>query len=39
VEDYLRAQGRFRHLFEPARDEAALAEIQAGIDAYWEAAG
>lgn len=35
VEDYLKLQGRYRHLFEPARDEAAIAEIQAGIDAYW----
>ena len=35
VEDYLSTQGRFRHLFEPARDEARIAEIQAGVDAYW----
>jgi len=35
VEEYLRRQGRFRHLFEPVRNEAALAEIQAGVDAYW----
>lgn len=39
VEEYLRLQGRYRHLFEPARDEAAIAEIQAGIDAYWAKAG
>jgi pyruvate ferredoxin oxidoreductase beta subunit len=36
VEDYLRAQGRFRHLFEPSRDEALLGEIQRRVDAYWE---
>jgi len=36
VEDYLKRQGRFRHLFEPQRDEAALAAIQAKVDAYWE---
>jgi len=35
VEDYLKLQGRFRHLFEPVRDEAAIAEIQARVDAYW----
>jgi pyruvate ferredoxin oxidoreductase beta subunit len=35
VEEYLRRQGRFAHLFEPARDEALLAEIQARVDAYW----
>ena len=36
VEAYLVKQGRFRHLFEPERDERALAEIQARVDAYWE---
>ena len=35
VEDYLETQGRFRHLFEPRRDETLLAEIQARVDAYW----
>jgi pyruvate ferredoxin oxidoreductase beta subunit len=35
VEEYLRLQGRFRHLFEPTRDEAVIAEIQARVDAYW----
>jgi pyruvate ferredoxin oxidoreductase beta subunit len=35
VEDYLKLQGRFRHLFEPERDEAGIAEIQARVDAYW----
>jgi pyruvate ferredoxin oxidoreductase beta subunit len=39
VEEYLRAQGRFRHLFEPARDEARLAAIQARVDAYWDGVG
>jgi pyruvate ferredoxin oxidoreductase beta subunit len=39
VEAYLSRQGRFRHLFEPERDEAALAAIQARVDAYWSAAG
>ncbi len=36
VEEYLKLQGRFRHLFEPERDEKQLDEIQARIDAYWE---
>ncbi len=35
VEDYLRPQPRFAHLFEPRRNEAVIAEIQAGVDAYW----
>ena len=36
VEDYLRLQGRFRHLFEPERDEAQIATIQQRVDAYWQ---
>jgi pyruvate ferredoxin oxidoreductase beta subunit len=36
VEEYLKLQGRFAHLFEPERNEAALAEIQAHVDADWE---
>lgn len=39
VEEYLRTQGRFAHLFAPARNEALLAEIQAGVDAYWAGVG
>ena len=35
VEEYLKKQGRFRHLFEPVRNDALLAEIQAAVDAYW----
>jgi pyruvate ferredoxin oxidoreductase beta subunit len=35
VEDYLKLQGRFRHLFEPERNEPLLAEIQARVDRYW----
>ena len=37
VEAYLKLQGRFAHLFEPARDEQRLAEIQASVDRYWAA--
>jgi pyruvate ferredoxin oxidoreductase beta subunit len=39
VEEYLKRQGRFAHLFEPERNEALLAEIQARVDAYWERVG
>ena len=37
VEEYLKRQGRFAHLFAPRRDEAVLGEIQAKVDAYWAA--
>ena len=37
VERYLERQARFRHLFLPERDEAALAALQARVDAYWRA--
>jgi len=36
VEEYLKLQGRFAHLFEPQRDDAAIAEIQAYVDGYWK---
>jgi pyruvate ferredoxin oxidoreductase beta subunit len=39
VEAYLKTQGRFRHLFEPARDEAAIAAIQRAVDDYWREKG
>lgn len=35
VTDYLEPQRRFRHLFRPRRDDAALDRIQANVDAYW----
>jgi pyruvate ferredoxin oxidoreductase beta subunit len=35
VEEYLKRQGRFRHLFEPTRNQVLLDEIQARIDRYW----
>lgn len=37
VEDYLKLQGRFKHLFEPQRNDSLLSEIQAGVDSYWQA--
>jgi pyruvate ferredoxin oxidoreductase beta subunit len=36
VEEYLQLQGRFKHLFEPQRDEEMLKLIQDKIDRYWE---
>jgi len=36
VEEYLKRQGRFSHLFHPQRNEALLKEIQAKVDGYWE---
>ena len=38
VEAYLQGQGRFRHLFEPARQESALDAIQQAVDRYWATA-
>ena len=35
VEDYLEGQGRYRHLFEPKRNEAAIGLIQKQVDTYW----
>ena len=35
VEEYLRRQGRFSHLFQPQRKETLLKEIQARVDGYW----
>jgi len=35
VEDYLKAQGRFAHLFSPVSNEALISGIQQRIDDYW----
>ena len=35
VEAYLEKQGRFTHLFEPARNEQLLQELQNSVDSYW----
>jgi len=37
VEDYLKLQGRFKHLFEPERNDELINEIQNRVDAYWNA--
>ncbi|MEN8264618.1 MAG: thiamine pyrophosphate-dependent enzyme [Nitrospirota bacterium] len=36
VEEYLKIQGRFKHLFHPQRNDTLLKEIQAKVDAYWK---
>ncbi|UCE88008.1 MAG: pyruvate synthase [Deltaproteobacteria bacterium] len=36
VEEYLKRQGRFEHLFAPERKPEILDEIQARVDAYWQ---
>jgi len=35
VEEYLRRQARYRHLFEPSRRDDVLRELQAEVDRYW----
>jgi pyruvate ferredoxin oxidoreductase beta subunit len=37
VEEYLRVQQRFAHLFEPERNETVLRELQEHVDRYWSA--
>jgi pyruvate ferredoxin oxidoreductase beta subunit len=36
VEEYLVRQGRFHHLFEPKRDDEAIAHIQETVNGYWK---
>jgi pyruvate ferredoxin oxidoreductase beta subunit len=36
VEGYLTLQGRFRHLFEPTRQDEPIRHIQERVDAYWK---
>lgn len=38
VEDYLIGQTRYRHLFEPTRQEQVLQQLQQQVDDYWAAA-
>lgn len=38
VEEYLKLQRRFRHLFIPTRQDEILAQIQQNVDEYWTAA-
>jgi pyruvate ferredoxin oxidoreductase beta subunit len=37
VEDFLRGQGRFLHLFEPVRQDHVIRDMQAAVDEYWMA--
>lgn len=37
IEEYLRPQRRYRHLFEPGRRTADLDRLQADVDRYWAA--
>jgi pyruvate ferredoxin oxidoreductase beta subunit len=39
VSAYLKTQERFRHLFEPEENRAAVATIQGAVNAYWKEAG
>jgi pyruvate ferredoxin oxidoreductase beta subunit len=36
VEEYLQCQGRFKHLFEPQRNDELINAIQANVDSYWQ---
>ncbi|MCP4994215.1 MAG: pyruvate synthase [Gammaproteobacteria bacterium] len=36
VEEYLKLQGRYAHLFKPQKNTTVLAEIQSRIDRYWQ---
>lgn len=38
VERYLQIQGRYRHLFEPTRQDATIQRLQADVDQYWSRA-
>jgi hypothetical protein len=38
VEDYLKPQGRFRHLFEQTVQTEAISHIQALVSTYWQEA-
>ena len=37
VEDYLREQGRYTHLFQPVRRDDIIRTIQREVDQYWTA--
>lgn len=39
VEDYLKEQGRFAHLFKPVRKEDTLGKIQEMVNEYWKQYG
>ncbi len=35
VEEYLQHQARYRHLFEPQRQQEILRQLQTDVDQYW----
>lgn len=37
VEEYLKLQGRYKHLFKPERNDSVLNQIQQRVDRYWDA--
>lgn len=39
VEEYLKTQDRFAHLFKPERNEKLINEMQASVDTYWASFG
>lgn len=39
VEEYLKLQGRYKHLFKPERNDSVLNQIQQRVDRYWDAVG
>jgi pyruvate ferredoxin oxidoreductase beta subunit len=39
VEEYLKLQGRYKHLFEPQRNQQLITEIQNKVDRYWDKLG
>ena len=39
VEEYLKLQGRYKHLFEPERNGKLISEIQDKVDRYWNSVG
>ena len=36
VEEYLKEQGRFSHLFKPVRQEEIINKIQETVNTYWK---
>ncbi|HIP99120.1 TPA: hypothetical protein EYH33_01050 [Candidatus Bipolaricaulota bacterium] len=36
IEEWLKPQGRFRHLFRPEKREDIIRELQEAVDRHWE---
>ncbi|HUI27054.1 MAG TPA: pyruvate synthase, partial [Candidatus Kryptonia bacterium] len=39
IEEYLRPQARYRHLFDPVRQDDVIRQLQADVDRYWAQVG